>query len=413
MTAMLRLPDLYRRLFRRAIKEAVTAPASRARLSLTALEDRTTPTPMITVAKIADAIEAGTDGVFRFTRTGDTTDPLTINVTIGGTATPEDDYTDLGQQVTLTIDAGSATADLVVDAMSDAIYDPDETVIATIANGPDYTVGTPNSATVNITNDSSTVQTLIHQQTFTLTGATGTANVTLTVTYNAPGHAGKYLWSYSVQNPSSSTSSWTTFSVPVSNMDTDVGNLTSSIGWTGTVGASSVSWAAGTALAPGQSATFSFTTDPREIGPATIAVTGAGGTVSADLPTAPAPRQVAEVPTVSLSVRGAAQSYKMKLDMTVANGSAYTTGTITINASTATTARDFIYGFLKDNGWAVEKAGDTGLRILGNAQSDGTIVAVKTLKYKFTDVLSPEPPALQGIGQVEVRAPNKTWPLGG
>ena len=63
----------------------------RARLGVEDLGDRTVPSAVtsaapsvVTVGKIADAAEGGADGVFRFTRTGDTTESLIIDVSYGG-----------------------------------------------------------------------------------------------------------------------------------------------------------------------------------------------------------------------------------------------------------------------------------------------------------------------------------------
>ncbi|MBY0456532.1 MAG: hypothetical protein K2V38_04290, partial [Gemmataceae bacterium] len=226
------------------------------------LEARDVPA-VVTVTKIADAAEGGAAGVFRFTRTGSTTDALTVNYSVGGTATAEADYTLFEPPVVFA--AGQSTADVTVTALADAVYDPDETVTVTLTSGGGYTVGTPGSATLTIQDDPDTVETLIHDQTFQLASTNGNVNVHLTVTYNAPGAPGVYTWAYTVTNPSGNASALTTFSVPVSGSTGDVANAASTAGWTGTIGASAVSWAAGTALAPGASATFTFATAPREV----------------------------------------------------------------------------------------------------------------------------------------------------
>jgi len=55
---------------------------------------------LVTVTKIADAFEGGAGGMFRFTRTGDTSSSLTVNYTVSGTATSGTDYTALSGSVT-------------------------------------------------------------------------------------------------------------------------------------------------------------------------------------------------------------------------------------------------------------------------------------------------------------------------
>lgn len=336
---------------------------------------------VVSVAKIDDAVEGGATGKFRLTRLGNLSSALTVNVSTGGTATSGTDYTVLA--TTITFAANSATADVTLTAANDAIYDPDETVTLTVTSGTGYTVS-GGTATLTITDDISTVETLIHQETFQLTGASGTVNVTLTVTLNAPGADGLYTWTYSVSNPSSNSSSLTDFTVPIDGMDSDVGDLASSIGWTGTIGTGGVSWAAGTGLTPGSTATFAFTTEPREIGEGTLSAGGGGG-FFADLPQAPAPREAAVVPMVALNFGDGGHSYTLSLNMSVAEGAGKASGDMTVTAVNPETARDYVYGFLKINGWAVEKAGTHGLTIQGKVLADGTVVAVASLTRTRTN----------------------------
>ena len=101
--------------------------------------------------------------VYTFTRTGDTTDTLTVNFTIGGTATFNTDYTQTGATTftppngTVTFTAGSPTATVTVDPSADATAEPNETVILTLAAGTGYNIGTPSMATGTINNDDTTV----------------------------------------------------------------------------------------------------------------------------------------------------------------------------------------------------------------------------------------------------------------
>jgi hypothetical protein len=74
-----------------------------------------------------------------------------VSYTVSGTATPGSDYTALTG--TVTIQAGKTAAIVTVKAKDDAIAEPVETVTATIAASPTYTVGAPSSATVNITSN--------------------------------------------------------------------------------------------------------------------------------------------------------------------------------------------------------------------------------------------------------------------
>jgi hypothetical protein len=84
-------------------------------------------------------------------RTGCTTAALTVNYTVGGTASVGADYTELGNSVTFA--AGSAAASKTVSVIDDTSVDSDETVVLTLASGNGYTVGSSSSATVIIQDD--------------------------------------------------------------------------------------------------------------------------------------------------------------------------------------------------------------------------------------------------------------------
>jgi Ca2+-binding RTX toxin-like protein len=86
--------------------------------------------------------EDGSQNLFyTFTRTGSTTNTLTVNYTIGGTATNGNDYSNVGTSVTFA--AGSSTATVTVDPTADTTVESDETVFLTLASGTGYTIGTP------------------------------------------------------------------------------------------------------------------------------------------------------------------------------------------------------------------------------------------------------------------------------
>lgn len=104
------------------------------------------------VASDADAHEApgeGDDGTGTFTFTRPNSDgPLTVNYTVGGTATSGDDYAPLSG--TATFADGELTTTATVDPVADELAEDDETVVVTIQPGLNYVVGTPSSATVTI-----------------------------------------------------------------------------------------------------------------------------------------------------------------------------------------------------------------------------------------------------------------------
>ena len=108
--------------------------------------------PTVTVAATdASAGEAGPNvGVFTLTRGGSTASALTVNYTLGGTAGNGTDYNTLSSSATIPAGAGSAT--VTVTPKPDTLNEVTETVILTLAADANYTVGSPNNATVDIAN---------------------------------------------------------------------------------------------------------------------------------------------------------------------------------------------------------------------------------------------------------------------
>jgi uncharacterized repeat protein (TIGR01451 family) len=113
----------------------------------------------VAVAPLSVAEDGAPNLVYTFTRAGVTTTPLTVNFTIGGTATFSTDYTQVGAATfvppngTVMFSAGNSTTTVTVNPSADMTSEPDETVILTVAAGTGYNVGTPSSATGTILND--------------------------------------------------------------------------------------------------------------------------------------------------------------------------------------------------------------------------------------------------------------------
>jgi Ca2+-binding RTX toxin-like protein len=171
-------------------------------LSLTGSNFTYATLPTITLAVApASVLENGTTNlIYNFTRTGATTNALTVNYSIAGTAAATD-YTGAtpGTGKTITFLAGSATATLTLDPTADTTVEANETVALTLATGTGYTVGTTTAVTGTITNDDFPSITLAVAPasvledgtpnlvyTFTRTGATTNA---LTVNYGITGTA--------------------------------------------------------------------------------------------------------------------------------------------------------------------------------------------------------------------------------
>jgi subtilase family serine protease len=115
------------------------------------------PVPSLPVVTIAastpTASEAGpTNGAFTITRSGETSAPLSVTYTVGGTASAGVDYSALPGGVTL--DAGVASAVIALVPIDDTLVESNETVVVTLASSPAYLPGS-GPATVTITSDDS------------------------------------------------------------------------------------------------------------------------------------------------------------------------------------------------------------------------------------------------------------------
>jgi hypothetical protein len=161
----------------------------------------------LTVSPAAVAEDGATNLVYTFTRAGVTTNSLTVNFSVGGTASfgaSPNDYTETGATSftpptgTVTFAPGSSTATITVNPETDTTIEPDETVILTLTSGAGYNVSSPSSATGTITNDDADVSVAVSPAavtedgatnlvyTFTRTGFTGGA---LTVNFSVGGTA--------------------------------------------------------------------------------------------------------------------------------------------------------------------------------------------------------------------------------
>ncbi len=104
------------------------------------------------VATDATATESGNDtGVFRITRTGSTTGPLTVSYTIAtgpGQATSADYTPTLTGAAT--IPAGQAFVDITITPVIDNLFEGDETLTLTLGDTGSYDVGTNKTATITI-----------------------------------------------------------------------------------------------------------------------------------------------------------------------------------------------------------------------------------------------------------------------
>lgn len=107
------------------------------------------------ITVVATDNAAGEDGVdtatLTFTRMGTFAADLVIDFTVTGTATIGSDFTSPGTSVR--IPAAEASTTLTITPLEDTAYDPDETVVITVSPNANYTVASPGSATVTISDN--------------------------------------------------------------------------------------------------------------------------------------------------------------------------------------------------------------------------------------------------------------------
>lgn len=126
---------------------------SPSQATVTITDDDVSGDPTATiVATDPTATEAGTTtGTFTVTLDEASSGTTTINYTVGGSATPTDDYIALSGSVDIT--DTNTTGTITVTPVDDSIIEGTETVIVTLAPGTGYVVGSPDNATVSITSD--------------------------------------------------------------------------------------------------------------------------------------------------------------------------------------------------------------------------------------------------------------------
>ncbi|WP_083468781.1 Calx-beta domain-containing protein [Nostoc piscinale] len=117
--------------------------------------------PTVSLALSSSSVneDGSSNLVYTFTRSGSTTNALTVNYSVGGTAIFNSDYSQLGATSftpttgTITFAAGANTATLTIDPTADTTFETNETVVLTLAVGSGYTINTTTPITGTIVND--------------------------------------------------------------------------------------------------------------------------------------------------------------------------------------------------------------------------------------------------------------------
>jgi uncharacterized protein YhjY with autotransporter beta-barrel domain len=115
--------------------------------------------------------------------------PVTLNYSLGGTATAGSDYAPVSGSVTLPL--GAMNWEVTVDPIADSTYEPDETVVLSVTPGTGYNLGSSSSATGTIRNDDAApVPDLAIDDVTLAEGNSGARHATFTVSLGNPAGAG-------------------------------------------------------------------------------------------------------------------------------------------------------------------------------------------------------------------------------
>ncbi|MBR8832096.1 MAG: hypothetical protein N5P05_004446 (plasmid) [Chroococcopsis gigantea SAG 12.99] len=133
---------------------------SGGRVDIGAFESRPV-IPLVTIAlNTPGVMEDGTANlIYTFSRSGATSNPLTVNFNVGGTATFNSDYAQSGASPfnatsgKISFAAGASTATLTIDPTPDTTFEPYETAIIEVTPGSGYNLGASNKAVGTIAND--------------------------------------------------------------------------------------------------------------------------------------------------------------------------------------------------------------------------------------------------------------------
>ncbi|HEX7079756.1 MAG TPA: PKD domain-containing protein [Gammaproteobacteria bacterium] len=159
--------------------------------------------PTVTVTAPDDvAAELGGDtGTFTITRTGETTDSLTVRYVMLGTPVNGVDYVALPG--TITIPAGAANASITLEPIADTEVEGTESALLEIQADPSYLTTTPSLASIQITDsvvvtvaatDASASEATLDPAGFTFTRAGGNLGAPLIVFYARSGAANNPLF---------------------------------------------------------------------------------------------------------------------------------------------------------------------------------------------------------------------------
>ena len=166
--------------------------------------------PAITIAAGASPVTEGTPAVFTLSRTGSTTDALTVNVTVSEAGGDMVAASNEGAR-TVTFLANSATVTLSIATASDSVAEANSVVTATISadtgSPASYSVGAPGSAMVTVRDDDSNIT--VPGVPTDLSASSG-GNTRINLSWTAPGDdGGSPITGYKIEVSPDGNANWT------------------------------------------------------------------------------------------------------------------------------------------------------------------------------------------------------------
>lgn len=177
--------------------------AATASVGIADITDAARPTVSVS-ATDREASEPGTDkGAFLVWRTGSTTNPLTVNVALSGTADGLTDYAAFS--TTLTIPAGADRVLVSVDPLEDYITEETEVLGLTVVQGPGIYAGPYTEARVTLADDDTPGLPVLVSLAVAPSSVTGGVNATGIVTLDSPAPSGGAVVSLGTSNSAAAT----------------------------------------------------------------------------------------------------------------------------------------------------------------------------------------------------------------
>ena len=177
--------------------------------------------PAITIAAGASPVTEGTSAVFTLSRTGSTTDALTVNVTVSEAGGDMVAASNEGAR-TVTFLANSTTVTLSIATASDSVAEANSVVTATISadtgSPASYSVGAPDSAMVTVRDDDSNIT--VPGAPTDLSASTG-GDTRINLSWTAPGDdGGSPIIGYKIEVSPDGNADWTELVANTGNANT-------------------------------------------------------------------------------------------------------------------------------------------------------------------------------------------------